>query len=413
MKKLIFLCIAIAITTFSVIVLNISPAINELGSFDYHDNCLKYSDKYNLIKDKKVDELITEYTDAYIELLTTGNTYYEIERLLENPEIIISELLDLRYPYFHPISDENEKKMFLDLLKEGENKCKNNKAIVGLEYTSFIINIVFGFSSSFLGLLYFLGVGNNLGKINGFIGLGAGVIGFVLTSIYAIYSGIIFNNNIAGKSYLNFFLKYKEAKPKIDSDGAYMKWDESKNSYVCIFYDQDNKDSLYLKYSDYRNEFLNYKKDIAYAIYSKNFKYQKTNGCVIDILKDYRLYFGRDIPIRMLANYVDPYVELFIPSYKEAWQICRLLDEKVYQLKSNSGMFSYYDDNNKKLGDCDKLFYLPENNPTNEKKDVYDKWVTSIALSWSISVFNIGLAVFGVLLLKDSKGLRNGSVSIK
>ena len=90
MKKLIFLCIAIAITTFSVIVINISPVINELGSFDYHDNCIKYSDKYNLIKDKKVDELITEYTDAYIELLSTGST--NIEWLLEQLEMRNSEL---------------------------------------------------------------------------------------------------------------------------------------------------------------------------------------------------------------------------------------------------------------------------------------------------------------------------------
>jgi hypothetical protein len=79
----------------------------------------------------------------------------------------------------------------------------------------------------------------------------------------------------------------------------------------------------------------------------------------------------------------------------------------------NHGKFKYRDDKNIIQGDCDKMFYLPENNPTNEKKDIYDKWVTSIALSWFISAFNIGLAIFGLLLLKDSKGLRNGSVSIK
>jgi uncharacterized membrane protein (DUF485 family) len=310
-------------------------------------------------------------------------------------------------PLYHPL-DENEKKQFLDLLKEGENNCKKNKAIVGLEYTSFIINIVFGFSSTFLGLLYFLGVGNNLGKIIGFIGLGAGVIGFVLTSIYAIYSGIIFKNTIVGKSFLNYFLAYKEAKFKIDSEGAFMKWDESKNSYVCIFYDKDNKDSLYLKYSDYRHEFLNYKKDVAYATYSQNFKYQKTNGCVNDVLS----YFLSNFPIRRLANYIDPYI-IPIPYY-EFWEICKLLDEKSFQFKNGiSGKFNYRDDKNRIQGDCDKLFYLPENNSSNEKKDVYDKWVTSIALSWFISAFNIGLAIFGLLLLKDSKGLRNGSVSIK
>ena len=46
MKKLIFLCI--------VIVLNISPVIHELGSFEYHDDWQKYSDKYNYIKLKKM-----------------------------------------------------------------------------------------------------------------------------------------------------------------------------------------------------------------------------------------------------------------------------------------------------------------------------------------------------------------------
>ena len=45
MKKLIFLCIALVITTFSIITLNISPVINQLGSFDGHENCKKYSDK--------------------------------------------------------------------------------------------------------------------------------------------------------------------------------------------------------------------------------------------------------------------------------------------------------------------------------------------------------------------------------
>ena len=265
---------------------------------------------------------------------------------------------------------------------------------------------MFGFSSAFLGLLYFLGVGNNLGKIIGFIGLGAGVIGFVLTTIYAIYSGIIFNNNIVGQSFLNYFLAYKEAKFKIDSEGAFMKWDESKNSYVCIFYDKDNKDSLYLKYSDYRHEFLNYKKDVAYATYSQNFKYHKTNGCVGDILS----YNFINHSNRRLANYIDPYI---IP-YIELWEICKRIDEKSFQFKDmNHGKFKYRDDKNIIQGDCDKMFYLPENNPTNEKKDIYDKWVTSIALSWFISAFNIGLAIFGLLLLKDSKGLRNGSVSIK
>ena len=60
MKKLIFLCIALAITTFSIFTLNISPVIHELGSFDRYENYSKYLDKYNFIKDRKVSEILSE-----------------------------------------------------------------------------------------------------------------------------------------------------------------------------------------------------------------------------------------------------------------------------------------------------------------------------------------------------------------
>ena len=96
MKKLIFLCIAIAVVIFSVIVLNISPVIHGI-ELDYHESCKQYSDKYKYNKDKKAVELVGE-------------------------------------------ENEDKKKEYLDLLKEGENKCKKNKAIIGLEYAAFNIN---------------------------------------------------------------------------------------------------------------------------------------------------------------------------------------------------------------------------------------------------------------------------------
>ena len=186
-----------------------------------------------------------------------------------------------------------------------------------------------------------------------------------------------------------------------------MKWDDSKNSYVCIFYDKDNKDSLYLKYSDYKNEYLNYKKDVAYAVYENNFKYQYVKGCIKGNPFN-SIFYNR---FRLLANYIDPYI---IYPYYELWDTCQQLDEKkkVYQ-KSGGGKFFYYDENNKKLGECDKLFYIPDINLSNEKKDIYDKWLASIVLSYFISAFNLGLAIIGLLLFKDLKGLNNGVVSIK
>ena len=110
-----------------------------------------------------------------------------------------------------------------------------------------------------------------------------------------------------------------------------MEWDDNKKSYICIFYDKDNKDSLYLKYSDYRNKYLNYKKDVAYATYEKNFKYQKNKGC---ILEDMNFNY-----VRRLAYYVDPY-----DIYEEFWEICKRLDEKSIHYKDTGGNFSYYND---------------------------------------------------------------------
>ncbi len=97
----------------------------------------------------------------------------------------------------------------------------------------------------------------NVGKIAGLIGLGGGAIGFVLTLVYVIESGLVFND-IDGSGNL-----------RINSDGAILEWDSSKGSYTCIFYDEDNDDSVLLRYSDYGNKYLNYKKDIKFITQEK------------------------------------------------------------------------------------------------------------------------------------------------
>ena len=60
---------------------------------------------------------------------------------------------------------------------------------------------------------------------------------------------------------------------KVDSESAHLKWDDSKGGYVCIFYNKDKKDSVYLKYSDYGNKYLNYNKDIYFIQESKDYKF--------------------------------------------------------------------------------------------------------------------------------------------
>ena len=265
--------------------------------------------------------------------------------------------------------------------------------MIGLEYASLNINIVFGFTSVILGLLYYLGVGNNLGKIIGLIGLIAGVIGFVLTFIYVIYSGIIFTNDVVGKKF-DYGSQYEDAKPKIDSDGAYLEWNADKKIYRCIFYDKENKDSLYQKYSDYGNKYLSYNTDIAYASDKKNFKYKETNlvsstgGCIFKYLIDDSSFLGVDI--------------------NTFWDICKLIDEENADIFRANSKLHYFDDEGNDKGECDKLYYIDTTIKSTEKKDKYDKWVASIVLSCFIFVFDLGLAVFGFLLFRDSNGSTPG-----
>ena len=70
--------------------------------------------------------------------------------------------------------------------------------MLGLEYSAFNINVIFGFICSILGVLLYSG--NNIGKIVGLIGLGTGILGFILTYVYIIYSAIIFVNDLLIKN---------------------------------------------------------------------------------------------------------------------------------------------------------------------------------------------------------------------
>jgi len=357
MKNLIFLCIASAIFIFSVISLNVAPTINGLvGKGKYKMNgdldssnygwadypCSYYSNLYNDNKDKSVSE--------------GGWT---------NPE---------------------DKEYHLDLIKEGKNNCLKKKAMIGLEYSSFNINVIFSFICAILGILLYSG--NNIGKIVGLIGLGTGVIGFVLTFIYIIYSGIIFNSDVVDKKYgIHTDDPYEDSYPSTKPDGAFLKWKDDK--YVCIYYDKDNKDKLYRKYSDYGNMNLNY-----YHLDSKNkdddyYKYSMTSnpvhsGCAFDISG----YKGLD-----------------------ALDTCQDYDEgRSSTIKTK---YKIKDENGNEKGECDKLYLLSASVPsTSEKRKLYNYWVTTIVFGCFIFVLDIGLAIFGFLIFKDSKGTP-GAVPIK
>ena len=136
MKNLIFLCIASAVFILSIIVLNIAPTINGLiGKGKYQQNgdlvnglygwadypCKSYKDLYNDYKDKTVEEGLW--------------------------------------------TSQNDKDYHLDLMKEAKKNCLKKKAMIGLEYSAFSINFIFGFICAILGVILYSG--NNIGKIVG------------------------------------------------------------------------------------------------------------------------------------------------------------------------------------------------------------------------------------------------------
>ena len=325
MKNLIFLCVSTAVVIFTVIVLNNAPIINGLVGGDWYDeSCQDYVDLHKYNKDKTPTEL--------------------------------------------GVGTQENKEKYLDLLKEGKNKCYRNKAMIGLEYSAFNFNIVFGFTCALLGLFNYLKIGN-IGKIIGIIGLGSGVIGFVLTLVYIIYSGIIFTQDPVDKSFTNLGIEFTGVDIKIRGDGAFMKWDSSKNGYVCLFYKKDKPDSLYIKYSDYGNKHLNYRTKDKYAEKEKNYKFISNNGCLGSILSI-------------------------------SYSYCKLLDESN---NLHDSQIEYYDSSsnrNNKKGVCEYLYHF-DANADNSKKNIYDRWVITIVFGCFIFVLDLGLAIFGFLIFKD------------
>ena len=344
MKNLIFLCIALAIFIFSVIVLNRAPTINGLiGKGRYEANGDATSVGW-------ADSSCKFFSDIY-------NEYKELEQ----------------EEYW---KDADNKELHLSFLKEGKSYCLRKKAMKGLEYSAFNFDVIFGFTCFILGFLLYSG--NNIGKITGLIGLASGAIGFVLTFVYIIYSGMVFNNDLIDKdfntdsNYLDPDFEidpYSTASIAIDSDGAFMKWKDGK--YVCIFYDKDNKDKLYRKYSNYGNKYLNYH---HFNEKDNSDEYYKYKGC-------------SSIPS-------------FTGTERDFWEHCKILEESQAQITQRK----MRDDEHNDKGDCDKLYLFDATIVTDEKKNLYDSWVLTIVLGCFIFVLDIGLAIFGLLIFNDSKG---------
>ena len=147
MKRTLFLVFSCAIVVFSIICLCTGPIINKIIKDSDNwgtNNCKQLSDEYKNLKD-------TLGADA----------------------------------------DSTKDK------KKERNLCNRRKAMYGLEYSSYIVDVSLGFICAVLGLLHFFDIGKSFQKYSGLIGLITGIVGFVLTLVYIIYSGYIFTKDIS------------------------------------------------------------------------------------------------------------------------------------------------------------------------------------------------------------------------
>ena len=296
-NTLIFFCIASCLLAFSIIVVNTS-----IPDSDWKDlNCKRYSDFHDYTKEKGAAATKDEY---------------------------------------------------LKLSKEGRNLCNRRKAMYGLGISSIVCDIVLGFFCAFLSFLHYLGVGKVYEKVTGIIGLASGIICFILTLVYVIYSGYIFTNDNDGMDItitgLTIAKDYGDT-PKLDKDGVFAKLDST--GYKCIYYDENDKSKFYAKNNELGKKRYNYNKD---SIDSSS----KFSKCKYTSTPSY-------------DDCSNGYIIVTPPNPK-------------------------YDNK-----DCDVLYLEHDDN---SNKYFYDKWVTSIIFDTLNIAASIGLAIFGFLLFKGSNG---------
>ena len=305
-KTLFFLISSVIMVIFTVITISTAPNINGgfPGQYSSTSNCDAMSESYKYNKDSTKNP-----TDA-------------------------------------------EKKR-LDNEKERVNICYRQKAFINMEYATLIIDICLAVICSILGLFHFFETGMFFQKYTGLIGLISGVIAFVLTLVYLIYSGIVFTKD------------HDEHQSLLFDNGAYKKWDGTKKDYINAYTDEDEEKDQYASKAKF--------KDLG----KKQYNYDS---------KAYKNYLKGDIPVEE-CNW--DLIERSAPSAPT------LDSDKGYEYETNKY--------------CEYIWksssYL-ENLNDLSNKHLYDTWVTSLIFSAFVLVCSIGLAVFGLLIFMnpDSSG---------
>ena len=164
---------------------------------------------------------------------------------------------------------ENSEDVALDDIqkfKKLKNLCYRKKAMHDLEFAALVIDLVLGFVCANFSLLHYLDIGKDFEKKTGIIGFVAGIIGSVLTLVYVSYSGYIFNNDIAFAEFDYKADTYSGGITKLYSNGADYKFDGIQ--FITV-YENDKRDfSQYAKFKDLGGKQYNYNSQF-YKAYSK------------------------------------------------------------------------------------------------------------------------------------------------
>ena len=302
-KALFFFCFSTAVLILSVIVICISPIINNF--------------------EKEITDNTGTYTQSFSKWRTLNCQFFADQ---ENSDTV--ELDDIQK------------------YKKLKTLCNRKKAMHDLEFASLIINVSLGFICANLGLLHFLNVGKDFEKKTGIIGFITGIIGFVITLVYVCYNGYIFNNDVAFGEY-DLTSGAKGGIIKLFSNGAQYKLDS--NKYITVYENEKDDYAEFIKFKELGEKQYNYD--------SKYYKSYQTELCKIPA------GFGNTVPIS------SPY--------------------------RPTGASS----------DCNYLY--SDALTSFENKDLYDRWLTTLILGIIISLSNVGLLIFGILLFKNGGGESN------
>ena len=261
------------------------------------------------------------------------------------------DALSEAYKYYKDLNknpSESEKKE-LEKEKEKVNICYRQKAFINMEYATLIIDICLAVICTILGLFHFFETGMFFQKYTGLIGLISGVIAFVLTLVYLIYSGIVFTKD------------HKESQDLLFDNGAIEKWDATKKDYIDPYTDEDEENDQYAMYAKF--------KDLGKKQYNYDSKF-------------FKQYLKGEIPLDE-CNY----------EYINRNSIARDAN-KGYEY--STGKY------------CEYIWesgFLERRTELGNKR-LYDTWVTSLIFTALALVCSIGLAVFGLLIFMnpDSSG---------